>query len=194
MRILASASRFAFVATHATTRTATVSTSISSLGRLAGTASNTLLSMNYNRGSGYHVTSSRLDMSSGSGGEFQLKNIGREEMEEIIDDYENGGREESGYVILDVREIPEISNTGKLSPNTLTFPLQRVMQVDAFTMDADDFEEIFGFEKPTPDETLVFSCAAGIRSVSAAQLAAMNGYGKLINYTGGANEWFNPMF
>jgi rhodanese-related sulfurtransferase len=38
---------------------------------------------------------------------------------------------------------------------------------------------------------LVFSCAAGIRSVHAAQFAAQNGYTKLVNYKGGANEWFN---
>ena len=27
-------------------------------------------------------------------------------MEEIIEDYENGGREESGYVVMDVRGMP----------------------------------------------------------------------------------------
>lgn len=74
-------------------------------------------------------------------------------MEEIIEDYEEGGREESGYVVMDVREEHEIAASGKLSPNTLTFPLQKLAQYDAFSLDADDFEEIFGFEKPTPDES-----------------------------------------
>ena len=193
MRIFAAASRLAFVTTHASTRTATVSTSTTSLGLLANNSLMPSTSTTIRRNGGNYVTPSRLNMST-SGGGVPLQNIGKEEMEEIIEDYENGGRADSGYVILDVREVAEIARTGKLSPNTLTFPLQRVMQVNAFALDEDDFEEIFGFEKPSLDETLVFSCAAGIRSVSAAQLAAMNGYGKLINYTGGANEWFNPSF
>ena len=85
---------------------------------------------------------------------------------------EEDGREASGYLVMDVREEPEIAASGKLSPNTLTFPLQKLMQYNAFSLEEDEFEEIFGFEKPTPDETLVFSCAAGVRSVHAAQFAA----------------------
>jgi rhodanese-related sulfurtransferase len=140
-------------------------------------------------------SSTRLYLSSsGSSGSGMppLQNIGREEMEEIIDDFENGGREESGYVIMDVREEYEIAETGKLSPNTHTLPLQKLMQVNGFALEEDEFLDVFGFDKPALDETLVFSCKAGIRSVSAAQLAGLNGYGKLVNYKGGANEWFRP--
>jgi rhodanese-related sulfurtransferase len=129
-------------------------------------------------------------MSSSSHGPT-LQNIGKEEMEEIIEDYENGGREDSGYILLDVREEGEIAFTGKLSPNTITFPLQKLMQLQAFEMDGDDFQMSFGFEKPRLDETLVFSCAAGVRSVHAANFAAEAGYTKLVNYRGGANEWFS---
>lgn len=111
-------------------------------------------------------------------------------MEEIIEDYEEGGREESGYLVLDVRETNEVEFTGKLSPNTVTLPLSIIGQQNVFSLDDDEFEEVCGFSKPTPDETLVFSCAAGVRSVHAAQFAAMNGYTQLINYTGGANQWF----
>eukprot|EP00980_Cylindrotheca_fusiformis_P027227 scaffold19424_cov142-Cylindrotheca_fusiformis.AAC.11 len=100
-------------------------------------------------------------------------------MEEIIEDYEEGGREESGYVVLDVREPHEIEYTGKLSENTITFPLQKLAQYNAFALEEDDFEEIFGFEKPHLDE-----------SVHAAQFAAQSGYTKLVNYMGGAHEWF----
>ena len=132
-----------------------------------------------------------LFMSSGSEGPT-LQNIGKDQMEEILEDYENGGREESGYIVMDVREENEISFTGKISPNTITFPLQKLMQLQAFEMDEDDFEESFGFEKPGLDETLVFSCAAGVRSVHAASFAAQAGYTKLVNYRGGANEWFSP--
>ena len=112
-------------------------------------------------------------------------------MEEILEDYEEGGREESGYVVMDVREEHEIQFTGKLSPNTLTLPLQKLMRYNVFALPEDEFEEICGFEKPSMDETMVFSCAAGIRSVHAANFAAESGYSKLVNYMGGANEWFS---
>jgi rhodanese-related sulfurtransferase len=141
-------------------------------------------------------TSTRAFMSSDKGEQEQqqtmLRNIGREQMEEIVEDYENGGRADSGYVVLDVREENEVAYTGKLSPNTLTFPLQKLMRLNAFALDEDDFEDEFGFEKPSPDETLVFSCAAGIRSVHAAQFASQAGYSQLVNYQGGANQWFSP--
>ena len=140
-----------------------------------------------------HQFHTRLFMSTGGQQEVFLQNIGKQEMEEILDDYENGGRLESGYVVMDVREENEIAYTGKISPSTITFPLQKLMQYNAFEMEDDEFEEVFGFPKPLPDETLVFSCASGIRSVYAAQFAARSGYTQLINYTGGASEWFNPI-
>ena len=120
-----------------------------------------------------------------------LQNIGKEGMEAILEDYEESGREESGYVVMDVREQYEIETTGKLSPNTITFPLQTLMRYNAFSLEEDEFEETFGFEKPKLDETLVFSCAAGVRSVAAAQFAAQNGYTQLVNYQGGSKEWFS---
>jgi rhodanese-related sulfurtransferase len=138
----------------------------------------------------HHNFDTRLFSSGGGPQEVTLQDVGKEEMEEILEDYEEGGREESGYVVLDVREVNEIEYTGKLSPNTITFPLQKVMQYNAFALDDDEFEEIFGFEKPGMDETLVFSCAMGVRSVHAANFAAQGGYTKLVNYRGGANQWF----
>ena len=52
------------------------------------------------------------------------------------------------------------------------------------------FEENFGFTKPELDQTLVLTCKAGIRSMHAAQFAAQAGYTNLINYGGGADDWF----
>jgi hypothetical protein len=82
-----------------------------------------------------------------------IQSVGKDDMEEIIEDYEQGGREDSGYVIMDVREPHEIEYTGKLSENTVTFPLKRLMQFNAFALDEDVFEEMYGFEKPTLDES-----------------------------------------
>jgi len=119
-----------------------------------------------------------------------LTNIDKEQMQEIIEDYEKGGREDSGYVVMDVREENEVAGTGKVSPNTHTLPLSIIGNQEAFEMDADEFERVCGFPKPTPDQTLVFTCAAGIRSHNACAYAAQAGYMQLVNYKGGAYDWF----
>ena len=126
----------------------------------------------------------------------QIQHIGKMELEEILEDIENGGREESGYVVIDVRGTDEISYTGKLNENVETLPLPAIFEMGVFNMEEDAFEAAFGFQKPAPDETVVFTCKAGIRSMQAAQLAGMAGYSKLINYRGGADEWFStsPQF
>jgi rhodanese-related sulfurtransferase len=118
-----------------------------------------------------------------------IQHVNRAQMEEIVEQYEEG---DSDYLVIDVRTPEEVMNTGKLGPNVHTLPVQVIMQRNVFALDEEDFEEICGFEKPTPDTTLVFSCAAGIRSVYACQYASQAGYTKLVNYMGGANEWFQP--
>lgn len=184
MRFIKASSRLAFIGSQLASRQNGSGTRFPALLQTSSLNLN-----NHFLGSGRPIDT-RL-FSSGGQGEVTLQNIGKEEMEEIIEDYEKGGREESGYVIFDVREPHEIEFTGKLSENTLTLPLQKLAQYNVFSLEEDEFEEICGFEKPTPDETIVFSCAAGIRSVHAAQFAAQNGYSKLVNYMGGANEWFS---
>jgi hypothetical protein len=144
MRLLAASSKLAFVGTHFACRNnKIIHSSFSTAVRRTG-------ENQFNRFPS-STTSTRLFSS--SGGEPQLQNIAKEEMEEIVEDYEQGGREESGYVILDVRQPGEIEYTGKLSPNTLTLPLQELAQYNAFALEEDEFEEIFGFDKPTPDES-----------------------------------------
>jgi len=127
---------------------------------------------------------------SGGGKMPQIRQIGKADMTEIIEDYEEGGRAESGYVVMDVRGGDEIMYTGKVSPNTITLPLPIIMTHNVFALENEDFEEVCGFEKPALDETLVFTCAAGIRSQQAAYSAAKAGYSNLVNYVGGAHEWF----
>ena len=129
--------------------------------------------------------------SSGSGhGESSITSIQREAMEEIIEDVANGGREDSGYVIMDVRGHDEIAQTGKLDDVVHTLPLPFIAE-GAFSMDDDEFEEQFGFVKPSLDETLVFTCKAGVRAASAAELAQKAGYTDILAYAGGSNEWFS---
>jgi rhodanese-related sulfurtransferase len=144
--------------------------------------------------SAVHRVTPKAFMSSSSGGAetSEIKHIGKAEMEEILEDLDAGGREDSQYVVVDVRTGGEIVNTGKLSPSVYSVPIEVIMEHNVFELSEDDFEEICGFAKPMPDETLVFTCAAGIRSVYACQFAAKAGYSKLVNYVGGSNDWFQP--
>ena len=96
------------------------------------------------------------------------------------------------FLIFLYSEESEVAGTGKVSPNTHTLPLSILSSQDVFQMDEDEFEIVCGFPKPTPDETLVFTCAAGMRSQNACAFAAQAGYTKLVNYMGGAYEWFSP--
>ena len=123
----------------------------------------------------------------GSGG---IQRIDLSAMKEIIEDVANSSREESGYVIIDVRGHDEIAYTGKLNDVVETLPLPYIAE-GALTMEEDDFKEAFGFDKPGLDETLVFSCKAGIRSQHAVVLAKMAGYSDILDYMGGSNEWFS---
>lgn len=116
------------------------------------------------------------------------KNVHMDEMEHIIDEYEK--KETSEYVVIDVRTDEEVLYTGKISPSVYTLPVQVISQYNVFSLNDDDFEDTCGFAKPDLDQTIVFTCKAGIRSVYACQIAAQSGYTKLINYVGGSSEWF----
>lgn len=117
----------------------------------------------------------------------QITQIDKSQMNEIIQAVE--GTDEN-YVIIDVRNVDEIDYTGKLSPVVHTLPLPYIVQYGVFNLDNEDFEDSFGFPKPEMDQTLVFTCKAGIRSMQAGQFAIQAGYTKIVNYTGGANDWF----
>jgi len=138
------------------------------------------------------TTTQRPMSSSSTGAPPDIKHVNREQMEEIVEDFHEGGREESGYCVIDVRTDQEVLMTGKLAESVPTLPVQTIMQAQVFQLEPDEFEQVCGFRKPDLDETLVFTCAAGVRSVYACQFAAQAGYSKLVNYAGGANEWFGP--
>lgn len=56
-------------------------------------------------------------------------------------------------------------------------------------MPAHEFEDKFGFEKPSADKELVFYCKAGVRSSAAAQLAQQIGYKNVSEYRGSWLDW-----
>lgn len=121
----------------------------------------------------------------------EVTSIDKAQMSELIQAVEDSTSESpSEYVIIDVRNVDEINFTGKLSPVVQTLPLPYIAQYGVFSMDAEEFEENFGFVKPELDQTLVLTCKAGIRSMHAAQFAAQAGYTNIINYAGGSDDWF----
>mmetsp|Transcript_19865 Transcript_19865/g.24518 ORF Transcript_19865/g.24518 Transcript_19865/m.24518 type:complete len:195 (+) Transcript_19865:63-647(+) len=135
------------------------------------------------------TTTTELRFSSGGNAPPpQISRINKDQMSQVLKGVEDGNPE--NVIVIDVRNVDEIADTGKLSDVVETLPLPAIANYGAFNMEADDFEEQFGFEKPTPDCTIVFTCKSGIRSNQAAQFAAMAGYTNLVNYMGGANEWF----
>lgn len=52
-----------------------------------------------------------------------------------------------------------------------------------------EFEDRFGFEKPSADKEVVFYCKSGVRSSAAAQLAQQLGYQKVAEYRGSWLDW-----
>ncbi|KAF3908180.1 hypothetical protein AA313_de0201804 [Arthrobotrys entomopaga] len=89
-------------------------------------------------------------------------------------------------LLIDVREPHELQKSGEL-PNSINIPLET--SPDVWFLPEDAFLDKFGFEKPSLDTELVFSCKAGVRSSSAARIAKMAGYKNTASYKGSWLDW-----
>ncbi|KAK6525800.1 hypothetical protein TWF281_010844 [Arthrobotrys megalospora] len=89
-------------------------------------------------------------------------------------------------IIVDVREPNELNKSGVI-PNSINIPFTTAP--DAWFLSPDSFEDRFGFQKPSEDTELVFSCKAGIRSNSAARIAKSAGYENVASYEGSWLDW-----
>lgn len=117
--------------------------------------------------------------------------IGYAEMKDLLSKLDKQGRKKMRTVVVDVRSVPEVSQTGPLSPSVITLPLD-LIQNGALDLSNKEFEQKFKFSKPDmTDETLVFTCKSGMRAGMAADVATAAGYEKLVVYSGSANEWFS---
>jgi len=56
-------------------------------------------------------------------------------------------------------------------------------------LDEAEFEDRFGFSKPSMDKELVFYCKSGVRSSAAANLARQTGYENIAEYKGSWLDW-----
>lgn len=104
--------------------------------------------------------------------------------------------QEGAVVVIDVREPEEVRQTGALEHGKVkaaTIPLGSVME-GAFGLPPEDFKESYGFDKPSQDADIVFSCRSGRRSLLASVVAVEeNGYSNVHNYKGSAIEWFSAL-
>lgn len=88
-------------------------------------------------------------------------------------------------LLIDVREPVEFHD-GHI-PNSLNIPFKS--SPGALELSPEDFEENFGFEKPSKEKELVFYCLGGVRSTAAEELANTFGYEKRGNYVGSWEDW-----
>jgi rhodanese-related sulfurtransferase len=90
-------------------------------------------------------------------------------------------------ILIDVRETSELQSTGKI-PSAQNLPVST--SADGFFLEAEEFEERFGFTKPGEEDEVVFYCKAGVRSRAAAQIAIQAGFGgKVGEFPGSWIEW-----
>ncbi|KAF5984712.1 heat shock 67B2 [Fusarium coicis] len=89
-------------------------------------------------------------------------------------------------VLIDVREPVELLETGKI-PGAINIPITSAAQ--SFHISEEDFEDMYGFQRPAKNKELVFYCKAGVRARAAAQLAHYAGWDKIGDYAGSWLDW-----
>ncbi|KAH6658958.1 Rhodanese-like domain-containing protein [Truncatella angustata] len=88
--------------------------------------------------------------------------------------------------IIDVREPRELSSTGRI-PGAINIPI--TTSPDSFHITPEEFEDRFGFDRPPPQDELVFYCKAGVRSRAAAGIAREAGWKNVGEFPGSWVEW-----
>ncbi|EPY15143.1 endoplasmic reticulum protein [Strigomonas culicis] len=96
-------------------------------------------------------------------------------------------------LLIDVRSTAEVARTG-LIPTAVNIPLpilQDALDPDG-AIDDDAFEAAFGVARPEPARSdLIFYCAHGIRSATAADVAERLGYARTYNFAGSWAQWYH---
>lgn len=86
----------------------------------------------------------------------------------------------------DAREPGELIQTGRI-PGAINIPI--TTSPDSFFISEDEFEDRFGYPRPSKDSEVVFYCKAGVRSRGAAGLAREAGWEKVGEYPGSWLDW-----
>lgn len=93
---------------------------------------------------------------------------------------------DDGFVIIDCRTVNEVTSWGIIE-GAKVLPAHEMFE--AFHMTPEDFETEFGFPKPKPEETVIFYCQYGPRSLMAAQILSWLGYENVLHFRDGYHEW-----
>ncbi|XP_075232771.1 thiosulfate sulfurtransferase/rhodanese-like domain-containing protein 3 isoform X2 [Lycorma delicatula] len=89
--------------------------------------------------------------------------------------------------VIDVREQDELKETGKI-PGSLNIPLGEISKA-LNIMNDEEFKCTYGLSRPSVEDTLIFSCRSGKRSLMALDEALKLGYKNSLNFAGGWMEW-----
>ena len=104
-----------------------------------------------------------------------------EKMKELVQ------KRDPAIVLVDVREPKEFESYS--IPGSVNAPFRT--HPEGFGLDDKEFENTFGFHKPSKDKKLVFFCASGRRAASAEGIAEKHGYHNVALYPGSVNEWLS---
>ena len=88
-------------------------------------------------------------------------------------------------ILVDVREPVEFQE-GHI-PGAINLPFKS--SPGALSLNQEEFQDTFGFDKPDKEKELVFYCLGGVRSTAAEELANTFGYEKRGNYKGSYEDW-----
>ncbi|KAG4443776.1 hypothetical protein IFR05_000767 [Cadophora sp. M221] len=89
-------------------------------------------------------------------------------------------------ILVDSREPGELQATGTI-PGSLNIPV--TSKPDSFFITAEEFEDRFGFERPSKEQEVIFYCRSGVRSRTAAALARQAGWDNVAEYQGSWLDW-----
>ncbi|KXH37830.1 rhodanese-like domain-containing protein [Colletotrichum simmondsii] len=95
-------------------------------------------------------------------------------------------KDPGNVVIVDAREPHELVETGRI-PTALNIPVATAPE--SFLIADEDFEDRYGYPRPSKDTELVFYCKAGVRSRALATLARDAGWNKVGEYPGSWLDW-----
>lgn len=109
-----------------------------------------------------------------------LRNSDRLQIKSFVD------KPDPNRILVDSREAAELRATGTI-PGSLNIPVKS--KPDSFFITAEEFEDRFGFERPSKDQEVVFYCKSGVRSRAAAELARQAGWQNVAEYQGSWLDW-----
>ena len=93
---------------------------------------------------------------------------------------------DDGFVLIDTRTVNEVGSWGAVEGSKI-LPAHEMW--DAFHLTPEEFEVAYGFPKPHPEQTIIFICQFGPRSLMAAQILTWMGYPKVLHFRDGFFEW-----